>query len=347
MRGQKFEFTPEQIEYIVDNWGKVSAHSMKNKFGCSWYAVVKVAKEHGLELPESNKWSEEEKILLKKLSEDTHYEDIAEIMHKSPNAIYLQAKRLGITLIQDHKIWTSEEETYLIEHWGVDAIEKIAKNMHRSIYSIKVKATRLGLGYMCKANTEQLTVADISYYLGVSRDRLVGTWKKLGLKLRKKKVTNKYSYYCISIENLMEFLKNHQDLWNANYLELNIFGLEPEWLTEKRKKDALNPPIEYTPWTSAEIKLATDLLEIGYDYERIAERLHRTPIAVAYKLRSLGYSYRLQCFWKGKEIKYLKEHYDDISKEEIADYLHRTPRAIEAKAEELGVNKLTRKKKRQ
>lgn len=41
MRGQKFEFTSEQIKYIVDNWGKISAHSMKNMFGCSWYAVVK------------------------------------------------------------------------------------------------------------------------------------------------------------------------------------------------------------------------------------------------------------------------------------------------------------------
>ena len=44
MRGQKFEFTFEQEKYIVDNWGKVSAHSMKKMFGCSWYAVVSIAK---------------------------------------------------------------------------------------------------------------------------------------------------------------------------------------------------------------------------------------------------------------------------------------------------------------
>ena len=345
MRGKKFEFTPEQEKFIVDNWGKVSAHHMKNMFGCSWYAVVSIAKKYDLELPESHKWTEEENEFLKKLAIDTHYEDIAKIMHKSPNAIYLRAKRLGITLIQDRRAWTSEEENYLIEHWGTDSIEKIAKNMQRSVYSIKVKATRLGLGYMCKANTEQLTVADISYYLGVSHDRITETWKKLGLKLKKKKVTNKYSYYCISIENLMEFLKDHQDLWNAFYLELNIFGIEPDWLREKRRKDALNPPIEYHTWTNAEIKLAIDLLKIGYDYEKIAERLHRTPIAVAYKLRNLGYSYRLPKYWKGQEIKYLQENYEDMSNEEIGKYLNRTPKAIEAKAQELGVSKLTRKKK--
>lgn len=345
MRGQKFEFTSEQIKYIVDNWGKISAHSMKNMFGCSWYAVVSIAKKYNLDPPESNRWTEEENELLKKLAADTHYEDIAESMHKSPNAIYLRAKRLGITLIQDRRSWSIEEENYLIEHWGVDAIEKIAKDMQRSIYSIRVKATRLGLGHMCKANTEQLTVADISYYLGVSHERITETWKNYGLKLKKKKVTKKYSYYCISIEDLMEFLKTHQDLWNANYLELNIFGIEPDWLTAKRRKDALNPPIEYRPWTNDEIKLATDLLKIGYDYELIAERLHRTPGSVAYKLRSLGYSYRLSKYWKGTEIKYLKEHYEDMTNEEIADHLNRSSKAIESKAGELGVNKLTRKKK--
>ncbi len=345
MHGKKFEFTPEQEKYIVDNWGKVSAHHMKKMFGCSWYAVVSIAKKYDLELPESHKWTEEENALLKKLAIDTHYEDIAKIMHKSPNVIYLRAKRLGITLIQDRRTWTNEEENYLIEHWGVDAIEKIAKDMQRSIYSIRVKATRLGLGHMCKANTEKLTVAVISYYLGVSHERITETWKNYGLKLKKKKVTKKYSYYCISIEDLMEFLKNHQDLWNANYLELNIFGVEPDWLTAKRRKDALNPPIEYRTWTNDEIKLATDLLKIGYDYELIAERLHRTPGSVAYKLRSLGYSYRLSKYWKGTEIKYLKEHYEDMTNEEIADHLNRSSKAIESKAGELGVSKLTRKKK--
>ena len=50
MRGQKFEFTLEQEKYIVDNWGKVSAHSMKNMFGCSWEAVVNVAQKYNLDI---------------------------------------------------------------------------------------------------------------------------------------------------------------------------------------------------------------------------------------------------------------------------------------------------------
>lgn len=49
MAGKKYIFTEEQINYIVENWGKESAHSMKKKFGCSWYAVCRVAEANGLE----------------------------------------------------------------------------------------------------------------------------------------------------------------------------------------------------------------------------------------------------------------------------------------------------------
>ena len=48
MRGKKREFTDEEIQYIINNWGKESPHSMKKRFKCSWYAVCKVAEKHGL-----------------------------------------------------------------------------------------------------------------------------------------------------------------------------------------------------------------------------------------------------------------------------------------------------------
>lgn len=67
MKGQKREFTPEEVEYIVNNWGKESAHSMKKKFNCSWNAVCRVAEENGLELPKSNNWTKEEVQTLKDL----------------------------------------------------------------------------------------------------------------------------------------------------------------------------------------------------------------------------------------------------------------------------------------
>lgn len=117
MAGKKYIFTEEQINYIVENWGKESAHSMKKKFGCSWYAVCRVAEANGLEVPTSNEWTEEDIQTLTELSDKFHYIEIADIMGKSKNAIYLKARRLGITLIQDRRKWTPEEEEEFALLW--------------------------------------------------------------------------------------------------------------------------------------------------------------------------------------------------------------------------------------
>lgn len=75
MKGKKKEFTEEEIQYIVDNWGKESPYSMKNRFNCSWYAVCKVAEQQGLDIPTSNNWTDEEIEMLKLLSDKYHYSE--------------------------------------------------------------------------------------------------------------------------------------------------------------------------------------------------------------------------------------------------------------------------------
>ena len=82
-------------------------------------------------------------------------------MNKTEKAVYLKARKLGITLIQDRKEWTKEEEKTLAELWGTKSIEKIAKKMKRYVFSLKVKAGRMGLGPMIQNNYEFITVSDM------------------------------------------------------------------------------------------------------------------------------------------------------------------------------------------
>lgn len=346
MSGKKYEFTEEQIKYIIDNWGKESPHSMKNKFGCTWYAVCKVAESHGLEILTSNAWTEEEIKVLKELSDKYHYTEIAKIMGKTENAIYLKARRLGITLIQDRRKWTVEEETLLSDLWGVKSIEYIAKKMKRTIFSIKVKAVRMGLGPMIRNNYDVITVSDMVDLLNVTRDRITDRWVKLELKLKKIKLTNKMSYYTINWKDLMDFLEANQNEWDSRNVEKNMLGLEPEWLQEKRKRDTIENPLWYRKWTEDEIKKAESLFKNGKTYQEISSIIERSEWAVANLLRNLGYSYMLPQYWKGKEIKYLRKNYQNMTYQEIAEELGRTTKAISAKAEELGFQKkLIRTKK--
>lgn len=339
MKGEPRKFTKEEINYIVDNWGKESAYSMKKKFKCTWYAITKVAELHNLPLPTSNEWTEEEIETLKELAKKYHYSEIAKIMNKTENAIYLKARKLGIKLMKDRRKWTKEEEDMLSDLWGKETIEVIAETMKRTIFSLKVKAVRMGLGSMIENNYDVITVSDICDLLNVTRDRVTITWVKLGLNLKKKKLTNNRSYYVITWNDLIKFLENNQQEWDSRELEENILGIEPVWLKEKRIRDILENPLWYRKWTEEEIKKAEDLFKKGKNYKEIAEIINRSEWAVANLLRNMGYSYMLPQYWKEKELEYLRENYENMTYKEIADALGRTQKAVSAKIEEQGYSK--------
>lgn len=346
MRGKKFEFTDEQIKYIIENWGNESAHSMKKKFGCTWYAVVKVAEINGLKLPTSNEWTEEEIDTLKILADKYHYKDIAKKMGKTKNAIYLKARRLGIILIQDRRKWSFEEEQEFRDLWGNNAIELVAKKLKRSVFSLKVKAVRMGLGPMISNNYEKITISEMSELLDVTRDRITRTWVELGLNIKLTKLTNEKSYMTITWGDLMQFLENNQNEWDSRKVERNMLGQEPEWLEQKRARDLKDNPLWYRKWTEEEIIKAESLFNSGKDYQTIALEIDRSEWSVTNLLRNMGYAYRLSQFWKGNEIKYLRENYQNMTYVEIAETLGRTTKAIGAKAEELGFQKkLNRRRK--
>ena len=139
-------------------------------------------------------------------------------MNKSENAIYLKARKLGITLIQDRRNWTPEEEIKLKELWGIKSVEDIAKIMQRTCISLKVKAVKMGLGPMIKNNYKVITISDICEILGVNREKISHTWVNLGLNLRKIKLTDNASYYAVTWEDLINFLKNNQNEWDSRLL---------------------------------------------------------------------------------------------------------------------------------
>lgn len=346
MRGRKHEFSEADKKYIIENWGKESPYSMKNKFNCTWYAVCSVAEEAGLDIPtRTDTWTSDDIETLKLLANNLHYEEIAEIMSRSDNAIYLKAKRLGITLIQSRRKWTKKEEELFKELWGIKSIEVIAKELKRTVNSLKVKAVRMGLGPMIMNNYNILTISEISDLLGVTRDRITIRWKKLGLMITNKKLTNIKSYYIVTWQNLISFLENNQHEWDSRKVEINMLGVEPEWLCEKRKRDLIQNPLWYRKWTEEDIEEAIMLFKNKKTYREIAEIIDRSEWAVANLLRNMGYSYRLPQFWQGKEFKFLRENYENMTHAEIALELGRTTKAISAKCEELGYSKRVRSKK--
>ena len=80
--------------------------------------------------------------------------------------------------------------------------------------------------------------------------------------------------------------------------------------------------------------MAETLFKSGKNYEEIAKIINRSQWSVANLLRNTGYSYALPQYWKGKELKFLRENYQNMSYKEIDEILGRTTKAIGTKAEE-------------
>lgn len=339
----KHIFSKEEEKYILDNWGKISIHAMKNNIGCTWNAVYVFAKDNNLNLPKSNAWSDDDVEKLIEYAEKYDFKKIAKKLDRTENAVYLKAKRLGISLIQTRKVWTLEEEKYLKDNWGTVTIETLSSKMHRSIFSLKVRAVRLGLGSMICSNQEDLSINDVVNTLGVTRDVVVKNWGKKGLNIKHKEITKNKSYMIVNLEDLIIFLKNNQNLWDSRNVGPYELGEESDWLLEKRSKDRALNPRYYHRFTEYEKKQIITLFKFGKSYEEIAVLLNRSEGSIAMFLRNNGYSYMMPRFWKGSEIKYLRENYGVLDNDEISKYLNRSVKAVAAKASEEGFQRIRKK----
>ena len=316
----------------------VKIHTIKKEYDTTWFTVSKIIEAAGLELPKSNSWTKKELEQLKELSEEYHYKDIALMLNRPEQGIYLKARRSNITLIMNRRKWTPEEEEYLEASWGNLSIGEIASSLRRTDFSIKVKAVRMGLGPMLESS-DKLSISEVSEILNVTRDRIMNTWVKKGLIVDKETLGREKAYYLVSYNNLISFLQNNPYEWDSRNVEKGLLGPETVWLEIKRRWDEETNPLFYRRWTDEELLIAIKMLEENYSYKEIAKEINRSDKAVAYMLRSLGYNLKK---WNKTETAFLIENYKELTYKQIAEILNKSLDSVEYNATK---NKLKKKNK--
>lgn len=215
-----------------------------------------------IKLSESNKTIEEMSIILNR-----PYESVKQKLRK----IKIKAKPLR------NNIWSKDEELLLEDLWSRNLSTKnIAKRLNRSEGAVKQKAERMFLGERGYGDL-RFTIPEIINSMGVKRDT-VYSWLHRGLIATK----TRYGKYLVSQKDLLNFLYDNQDKFDASKIEKGFIIPEPDWLTAKRKSDILSNKTKskgdkYTPEDLSYMKL---LIDKGYSNEVIAKRLNRTPIAI-------------------------------------------------------------------
>lgn len=133
--------------------------------------LVRTHQEHpGCLVPHpSRAWSPTEIRLLKRLHQTTPYEEIADLIGRTRNAVHMKARKLGL-----HKMdfWTEKEDQFLEEHHRTLSYEEIGEILGRSEGAVKARAITLGLDCKAPRWTEEETRSLAAYYGSTASDTM-------------------------------------------------------------------------------------------------------------------------------------------------------------------------------
>lgn len=239
------------------------------------------------------------------------------------------------------RAWTTEELNYLQESWGTVSINGIANHLNRTATAIERKVIKMHLGPFAD-NGDYITLNQLYKVLGLSygNESRWKSWveeqnfpvKLVRVKSRKLKI--------VYIEDFWKWAEHNQDLLDLSKLEPLVLGVEPVWVSVKRKQDFLRKRTSSKgkPWTHYDDILLIGLLkEYKYTYQELAQLTGRTPAAITFRIKKLNIPYRpldkkAPAIWSDCDEHQLKELlFTGHSKQELAIYFNRTVPAIDAK----------------
>ncbi len=188
--------------------------------------------------------------------------------------------------------WTKEEKEYLCEAWGKTSVPSIAKKLNRSVNAIKVMKERLGLGAFLESGdyiTFQQCIKALTGSNNGSGYKLKSWIENREFPIHTKKV-GKCSFRIVYIKEFWTWAEKNRSFIDFSKMEPLIFGEEPEWVAEQRKKDFESNALQRKdPWTPAEEERLKYLLSLQkYSYTEVSAILGRTEGAIQRRCRDLG-----------------------------------------------------------
>lgn len=170
--------------------------------------------------------------------------------------------------------WTNDEIQKLEDMSGTYTVATIARRLGRSFDAVNLKMNLLGiLGF--EKSTDLLVMNQLCTMLGVDSRTVKGKWAGKGLKILKKG-----NYVAVRQEDLIQYLKQHPEDWNAANIPDDTLIMGYAWYKEKKRQDI---PTSYY-WKASEKSRLQLLRKQGYSIREIAEKMGRSESSIKYKL---------------------------------------------------------------
>lgn len=172
------------------------------------------------------------------------------------------------------KRWTQEELETLEDMIDKYTVASIAKKLGRSFDAVNIKLNRIGLAGF-ERSTDLLTMNQVCLMMGVQSRTVKKKWKNKGLHIMRKG-----RYQVIRQEELIKYLENHPEDWNATGVTDDSLIMAYPWYKEKKKVDTKRSRY----WSQKDISQLNYLRHEGYTTREIAEKMGRSESSIKYKL---------------------------------------------------------------
>lgn len=337
-------------EYILNNYEHISIEKMAETLRIAPKTISQFLRSQDLANERMKSvWTAEDIELLKALADTDTLEVIASKLGRSTRSVWLKAHRMGIVIKSMRHYWTPEEDEYLKENWGTKRMGYLCDKLNRSQAAIEFRAKTLGLLNYTEAKIDNsphlLGLVEFSIESGISKDRILGSLsKKYGFPLVKKRMTANgiKANYFVDLDKSLDWLKEHQNLYDATKISKYLYAQEPKWLRSKRLNDSLKMQsvswrYKHKEWKDHEIALLKSMVLNNYSIYRIAKELNRHPGSVSSKMKELRLKSQSNYFWSEAQNKYLIDNWETQSDKELAVNLNKTVKAISKHRHKLGL----------
>lgn len=329
-RGSEFKFLRDNYQTMT--YKEIGIHLNRTEKSVAKVARTLGYKKNSYDSAVYRIWTDDEIEQLKTLSNMYSLTKIAGKLGRTKNAVERQMRLLGISINSSDRLWPLDEEEELKMLWKTYNIAKIARILERPIAVVRKKAQDMKLGLNMG---DEILVTDICNILNISWGMVTKGFLRLGLPVKQNTTTGGRVYYTVVVQDLIDFLKNHQDVWDTSNLEVGAFGEEWDWLKAKRQKDIDNSNAWRRIMSEEEFAQIFSMYQNGIPVLEIAKEL-----AKPYDLVNciLGLDKKLN-HWRIDEIVFLMENYDTLSFDEIGHLIGRSMQAVNTKAFNLGLIK--------
>lgn len=170
--------------------------------------------------------------------------------------------------------WTPEEIAQMEELAAVFPTKQVAQKLGRSHAAVLNKMSRTGI-QSYPAMSDALTLHQMQLLLGVEYKTVMNKWVSKGLKVRRKGM-----FRMVTQHEMLRYLKEHPEDWNAKKVTDEAIFTGCEWFEEKKKTDTLKA----RAWTPAEIATLKIRYRQGRPLRDVAAELGRSENGVKNKL---------------------------------------------------------------